>query len=72
MEKYRYKLIEEQMLMEEDDIPYTAYGISLEDGSEKISDISCDRAFVRELVKKINKVNLPPYQLADIVDDAIA
>ena len=71
MGKYRYKLIEEQMVMEEAG-PYTAYGISLYDGSEKISDISCDRTFVRELVKKINRTNLPPYQLADIVEDAIA
>lgn len=71
MSRYKYELIEERMVLEDSVTPYMAYGIKHHEGTEKISDISCNREFVKGLVKKINRTNLPPYQLKDVVEDAI-
>lgn len=69
---YRYRFTEQQFF-HEDIGGYTAYGIELEGkpGAE-IQDVSTEKAFVSELVRKMNQYQLDPIHLSDVIEDALA
>ena len=67
--KYEYACIE-QHLYHEDIGYYTTYGIVLaSDTSVKVDDVSCNRAFVKQLVSLLNEHQAEPVHLLDIVED---
>lgn len=48
------------------------YGIALKsDPTVFVSEISTDFEFVKEIIRKINKGNLSPIHLLDIVEDSL-
>ena len=67
---YRYKVVEERRVLAESGAAYTAYGIKA-CGGGSVLDVSTNKAFVSDLVEKINKNDVEPIHLLDVIEDAL-
>ncbi len=73
---YKYLIVKEK-LFHEDIGPYKSYGIICVEREScavvsKISDVSCDKSFVKSLAKKFTRLKLSPFHFLDAVEDALA
>lgn len=65
----QYSIISEQL--QQNGIPYTAYGISSSDGTV-IHDITTEGIRLARFVNKLNRLDLSPVHLMDAVENFLA
>ena len=63
-----YELIEESIL-DEDNIAYISYGVRYTEDDIKISDITLNKESMLSFIALINRENLQPIHLKDVVED---
>ena len=66
-----YKCIE-QLFFDETIGNYITYGIEITEGNRIISDISCNKERVNEIVRLINKHQVSPIHITDVLENLIS
>ncbi len=68
---YNYKCIK-QSLFDENIGNYITYGIEITDENIIVSDVSCNREKVNEIVRIINKYQASPIHIYEIIENLIS
>lgn len=68
---YRYQCIE-QKLYNENVGEYITYGIEITDDNMIVNDVSCNKEKVDDIVRIINKYQVSPIHLDEIIEDLLA
>lgn len=50
---------------------YISYGIRTVDGKHSISDVSTNETVATEIVRKLNKGNVSPIHMKDVIEDEL-
>lgn len=67
-----YRIVENRCCGDEGD--YTGFGIEAYDGEEllmQLKDVTCDRSWMEQFVKRINRGGLSPLHLYDVLIDCL-
>ncbi len=68
--RYNYKCVE-QKLYDENIGEYITYGIEITDDNMIMNDVSCSKEKVDDIVRIINKYQLSPIHLDEIIEDLL-
>ena len=66
-----YKCIE-QIFFDESIGNYITYGIEITEGNRIINDVSCNREKANEIVRLMNKFQVSPIHLYEVIEDLIS
>ncbi len=68
---YKYKCIE-QKLFDENIGNYITYGIEITEANKIIDDVSCNKDKTNKIIKLLNKHQVSPIHLYEIIEDLIS